>query len=339
MADYDSALNDILQGLGPITVKEGESGYFSTPDTQLDPRLFLNPEHMRPPVRTWILTTLYAFWGKRYHRPRDWSKVWVAGSGISYQWKAARGNGDLDVLVGVDFDKFRMANPDYSAFSEYEMADHFNTELKTELWPRTADTVIGNSGDVNGTSLGDLSGHFEVTFYVNPNASDIREIHPYAAYDLTSNHWTVKPPVLPAHPMDLYPKQFWQAVDRERKTATGMISRYNGYTRQLKAMQPGSPGWLNTMHQMSLTVDQAKALFDDIHLGRKNAFSPNGGGYGDWYNFRWQAHKQDGTLAALNALAGAAHDARIQHETETYGAPLDDAHTALEKAEFWNRKN
>lgn len=92
------------------------------------------------------------------------------------------------------------------------------------------------------------------------------------------------------------------------------------------------------MSQMGLITDQAKALFDDIHLGRKQAFSQHGDGYGDFYNFRWQAHKRFGTIQALNSLGRAKRAAKDAHETTLYGKPIDTAEKALTKAALWNTK-
>lgn len=324
----DFWLSRVLDGLGPITSEEGGSGYFSAPDTHLDPRLFSDGDVFIPSVRTWILNTLYSYWDKCFLHPKTWSTVWVAGSGISYQWAADRSNGDLDVLIGVDFPAFYEANPEYQGLPESDLADIFNRRLKENVWTKTSHVDFGIEGH---------PGAFEVTFYVNPGATDIRAIKPYAAYNLTSNTWTVRPPLLPDSPEAMYPKEYWDYVHDERRLADSMVGRYNHMSMQLTAQQPGSPGWLNSIHQMGLVVDQARTLFDDIHLGRKQAFGPDGQGYGDFYNFRWQAHKRFGTVQALNQIATARKSAKDSYETETYGQPLDTAEQALTKASLWNR--
>jgi hypothetical protein len=43
-------------------------------------------------------------------------------------------------------------------------------------------------------------------------------------------------------------------------------------------------------------------LFDSLHLGRKHAFSNQGEGYGDFYNFQWQSAKESGIVNALNEI-------------------------------------
>jgi hypothetical protein len=311
-------------------VTGGASGYFSAPQQGLDPRLF-NGDTFHQAVRHWVLDTLYAYWDTKYHDPRSWSTVWVAGSGVSYQWAASRGGlGDLDILMGVDFDDFYAANPKFLGINEADMCDIFNVELHTELLPKT-ESITFHAPD------GMINSPFEVTFYVNPLSSDIRRIHPYAAYNLTDDEWTVKPPELPQDPRLLYPAEFSASVDAEKARARGMTSRYQGLRSQMDALNPGSPGWLNLVTQINLVVSQADAMYTDIHAGRRNAFSSTGAGYGDYYNFRWQSHKESGTSQALHALATVSRDAHQAHASDIYGRSIATSRAALTQAALWRR--
>lgn len=304
--------------LQPVSPTAGESGYFSAPAQTLDPSLF-NGETIRPDVRAWILDTLYAFWDTKYVGAREWSKVWIAGSGVSYQWAAARGNGDLDILIGVDFSLFWQANPKFNALSDRDMGEVFNQEFHAELWPKTAQQ------DINGRT-------FEVTFYVNPNSRDIRDIHPYAAYNLTSDEWTVRPP----SGKDFeHPQEYYQSAQREAAEAHLLVDRYNQAVSRVGA--PGSPQWHNATALAESLASQASSMYDEIHLGRKQAFGPGGSGYGDYYNFRWQFHKQQGTAQALHAVASAHNDAREAYNQQVYGAAIEGADVMLRRAALWNR--
>ena len=318
--DYGFYLNAVESTASQPTVTPGGSGYFSTPRSDLDPKLF-EGDTFRNDVRSWILNTLYDYWEQKFAKPRWWSTVWVAGSGISYQWAASRSNGDLDVLIGVDFVKFFKANPEYRGFEESEMADIINRDFHENLWPKTSNWR-----------------GYEVTFYVNPGGKDIRDINPYAAYDLTHDTWTVRPPSLPADPESLYPDEYRQAVSKERAQAQALVARHEELRNQAHAMAPNTPGWVNAVHGMGLVAQQARALFDAIHLGRKMAFAPGGSGYGDFYNYRWQSHKRAGTVQALAALSQIDRDARGAQATDLYGKPLESASEALSRAALWNSR-
>jgi hypothetical protein len=306
------------------TPVEGGSGYFSAPEATLDPHLFAG-DRLLPDVRQMLLSLLYTYWETKYNRPREWSTLWLAGSGISYQWSADRGNGDLDGLMGVDFVSFYTHNPDFQGVSENDMCDIFNSELHRDLWPATANT------NINGQT-------YEVTYYVNPGATDIRDINPYAAYDVTHDAWTVRPPILPKDPATSYPREWWEAVGREGQTANDIIQRYNTLRDQIPSLTQDSPQWHNALRAQRALQSQAAALFDDIHLGRKIAFSAQGQGYGDYHNFRWQVSKQKGYGPALNAIAHGLESADEAEQTELYGSPLTNAHRALTTAALWNRR-
>jgi hypothetical protein len=320
---YGFYLNRAMDVAAAPVATPGGSGYFSTPSPELDPRLF-NGTVFRPEVRGWILDTLYTYWRTRFHSPESWSTVWAAGSGITYQWSASRSNGDLDILIGVDYPAFFAANEGYQGLTQADLSQVFNDDLREHLWPNTSQKVFGSPPA------------FEVTFFVNIGATDIRDINPYAAYNLTTNTWTVHPPVLPQDPKSLYPKSFYAAFDKERDQANVLLDRYRTIKSQTDAMAPGTPGWVNSVGKAGLVIDQARALFDSIHLGRHNAFGPGGSGYGDYYNFRWQAHKQAGTMQALHDVAELRSTAREAYEKNLYGGPIKSAEDSLIEASLWN---
>lgn len=140
-------------------MEPGSSSFYSRPTPDLDPRLFpRGSDQIYPEVRQWILTKLYRFWEKHYKYPTAWSKVWIAGSGVSHQWSGGRSlgdaPGDLDVLIGVDWDHFRALNPGVVGDNN-EIASQMNEEFFTGLWPETANALLPLGG-----------GTFEVTWFV-----------------------------------------------------------------------------------------------------------------------------------------------------------------------------
>lgn len=283
-----------------INISQGESGYFSTPTNTLDPYLFESNEHLRPDVRTRLVNLLLDYLSTRYNNPDQWTRIWLAGSGISYQWSAARGNGDLDVLFGIDYDAFVNNNPFYQFDSRDEIANDIDDDLRKNLWSRTTHMSFPLTDD-------DLYNYkfFEVTFFLNPGVDSsyegIMNIHPYAAYDLTSDTWTHKPEKAGS---DIYrhPQVFADQADRNLEAAQALVDRYNHIRQSEGSSMPGTPQEVNYKAHKALVVNEARGLLDSIHLGRRAAFTGSGEGYGDFYNYQWQRAKADGIIRALNSI-------------------------------------
>jgi hypothetical protein len=285
-----------------LTIIPGESGYFSKPTETLDPYLF-EGTHLKPDVRTRLINLLLDYLDSRYRDANSWTRIWLAGSGISYQWSAARGNGDLDVLFGLDYDKFVQSNPRFAYDTREEIAEQIDADLRTNLWPSTAYISFPLTDD-------DLYNynHYEVTFFLNPGVGagkeDIMNIHPYAAYDLTQDEWTTKP-AKSGSPVFQHPEEFARAADLNIQTTQAIVDRYNAVQREEAQTLPGSPYAVNAAAHKRLIVEEARNLLDSIHLGRRAAFTGNGEGYGDYYNYQWQRAKQDGLVMALNNIIGS----------------------------------
>lgn len=262
------------------------SGYFAAPAEGLDPDLF-DGDVMKESVRTGLLNLLYGDLENDIglKEPWNWTCAWVAGSGASYQW----GNGDLDVLFGVDLPGFLADNPQFPRLSEGEVAAYIDKMLKLKSWPKTRNVTIGGSQK-----------RYEITFFWNPGVSDdIRVIHPYAAYDLVMDSWDVKPSTLPGDPHALYPKEWYDFTDADYRQATaiGNMSKTGGSLGQVQASRA------------------ARTLWEGIHGGRKAAFGEQGSGYGDFHNFRWQRAKETGAVDILRGLIGS--------DTEPEESPAD----------------
>lgn len=290
----------------------GASGYFSQPALILDPQLF-EGEELHSHVREAILGLFYDYMSTRYNNVHDWTMAWLAGSGISYQWAADRGNGDLDVLFGIDYTQFVDSNPAFSGMDRHDISYIVNDDLRTNLWPKTALTTF---------SRGDRP--YEVTYYLNfdtENYDDsIRRIHPYAAYNLTENHWTVAPE---ANPIREIPHQFEEQASRNRETAETLAARYSHIRTELATTSPHSPHWHDALRAMHVVASQAQALFDQIHSNRKQAFDAQGEGYHDFYNYQWQAAKRDGIVSILNQISQAADEEQAYRDAQIYGDAIE----------------
>lgn len=311
----------------PLPDQPGESSYFSTPSPTLDPNLF-DGEHLKPDVRNKLLSVLFDFMDMELalKSSRNWVYVWLAGSGASYQWASPRGNGDLDVLFGVDYAKFIDANNSYSGLGPQDVADFLDQKLKATLWPETAATKIG-------------TGTYEVTYFIDRvTGTDISTIHPYAAYNIyPRDEWDVTPPKLPEDPTTLYSPQFFKAAQTEDELSNSLIQRYAELREGIEALEPGSAAWVNRARSLSLVVDQATAQFDSIHQWRREAFSPQGHGYGDFANFLWQHGKRSGAVGQLRAIRDVGKRARSSTDTGLYGAPIEGATALLNRAAFGRR--
>lgn len=304
--DYYEALVAQAQ---PITVEPSETSYFSAPGAGLDPRLFRNGK-LVPSVRSSILRILFDHLRIYFRNPDYYCQVWLAGSAVSYQWTAARKPADLDCLIGINYPQFRQANPEYKGYSDAEIAAMFNEHFREHLHPKTNSFLNA----------------FELTFYANVQ-SDIRNIRPYAAYSLTTDDWTVQPEVK-APPTN---KAWESKASKDKTMAMEILARYS---QSLTAVNSATTDVARRNAESSLkqAVEQGAALFDDIHLGRRYAFSQSGAGYGDVHNYRWQAGKSSGVVQALKKLKDISSQGRKAFETQTYGMELPDTNTLIRRA-------
>jgi hypothetical protein len=304
--DFYSAL--VAQAT-PVSLEPAETSYFSAPGAGLDPRLFRDNK-LVPSVRAAILRILFEHLKNHYYSPESFAHVWLAGSGVSYQWTAARSPADLDCLIGVNYLMFRQSNPEYKALSDQQIADMFNEDFSSALHPAT----------------GNFLNAYELTFYVNVK-SDIKSIKPYAAYSLTNDDWTVAPDIR-QQPVN----KMWDVkVSKDTSMVTDILSRYATALNALSSATTDTAR-RNAEAALKLAIDQGTALFEDIHHGRRYAFSPSGQGYSDAANYRWQSGKAAGTVQALKKLKDISSKGRKAFEESTYGMELPNASVLVRRA-------
>lgn len=305
--------------LPALEEKAGASGYFSAPELILDPQLF-EGKALKPHVRDVILEIFFDYMSTRYRDVREWAMVWLAGSGASYQWSADRGNGDLDVLFGINFPRFLESNPEFQGLLPDELEYIMDDDLRNNLWPTTALTTITRGDDRP----------YEITYYMNSSidfsGDGIATIHPYAAYNLSENHWTTVPE---RNPRTDIPREFEAQAQRNLGEAKALEAAYNYFREDLKYERPNSPRWHNSMTSIHTVVSQARNLFDQIHSNRKQAFGPSGKGYHDFYNYQWQAAKRDGIINILNQIGYVGEHAQMLNDQELYGGPIENATSKL----------
>jgi hypothetical protein len=292
----------------PVDVEPSETSYFAPSSAGLDPRLFRDGK-LIPAVRSSILRILLEHLRVHYYNPEGYIHAWLAGSAVSYQWTAARKPADLDCLIGINYLAFRQSNQEYKALSDQQIADMFNEDFRTALHPYV-DNFLES---------------YELTFYVNVK-SDIISIKPYAAYSLTNDDWTVQPEIRRAPVNKLWERKLAQ----DTSMTTEILSRYS---KALTAIGSATTDHArrNAESALRLAIQQGSALFEDMHSGRKAAFSPDGQGYSDIANYRWQAGKSAGTVQALKKLKDISTRSRKEYEQSTYGMELPTTDTLIRR--------
>jgi len=291
-----------------VDIHPGSSSYFSAADEGLDPNLFFGTK-IKPWVRNNIVRMLFEHLAVQYTDPAKWAHVWLAGSGVSYQWSAHRDPGDLDCLVGINYPIFRRLNMEYMGLSDAEIASMFNEDFNADLLPKTKNW--------HG---------YELTYYVNPQ-SDIKDINPYAAYDLTEDNWTVEPDPRIQAP---YSRAWEQQSKRDYDVAMELVSRYRLALSDIKSA-PNDAYRLNAERRLQLAVEQAVSFYEVIHSGRKEAFSRSGTGYSDFHNYRWQAGKKSGVIQALKAIKEYKDESERELQLDLYGVELPTARTLIRR--------
>lgn len=297
-----------------MTIGTFPTSYFSAPAPGLDPTLF-EGRQLKSWVRTGIQSILKDFLNLRYRHSELWAHPWLAGSGVSYQWSAARQPGDLDCLIGVDYLQFRKANPEFRGLTDKEISEQINEEFRDELY--------GQTENWNG---------YELTFYVNPGATDIRTIKPYAAYDLKYDEWTVSPDPQQVPPVN---KDWDQVASNDVAQAKQSATRFTAAINDLRAA-PNDALRRNAQARLEAAAQQGNALYNEIHTNRSMAFSSSGAGYADFHNYRWQAAKGTGAIDQLRQMRQYLKDS-VQ-ERNIYGVDLPNASTLVRRAATYYNK-
>lgn len=226
--------------------------YWGPNSAQVDQRLF-DGDRLRPEIREDILGRVGRVLGRKYLDWQRWTRVYFAGSQAA-QWtdENGEGNGDFDILIGIDWPEFRKEYPQAEGTD-----DQIAAELTTKLWHQA------NISDYRfHLKDGRTVGPFDRTFFVNPRAWDIRALKPYAAYDVTNDTWAVKPIQVP------------------KDWGTGSLpSSYWGYAdslvKEIEAIGTLPP---EERHRM------AANLWEELHTHRSDAFGDGGKGLYDLSN-------------------------------------------------------
>ena len=294
--------------LPKVALSPSSTSFYSPGEGNLDPRLFDDQQKMLKDTRAELLRHYERKMGEKYSNPMGWSHVWLAGSGASFQWKAQRDPADLDMLVGVDYPEFRYHNRKMAGLTDTEISWVLNTHMRKNL------------------NMPSWRGTHEVTWYNNPQSKDIKDLNPYAAYSLTDDDWHVRPTMQEA------PPQYNPDAFGDVTKAQDILNRY---TRARTALTRSDlRPELRRAHASSISaaLEQGHALFEDIHSSRGKAFLPNGKGYSDPANVRWQTGKASGVVPALRALSEVYLSRKTEQQMALYGTTFPDVNTLLIQA-------
>jgi 8-oxo-dGTP diphosphatase len=234
------------------------------PTYGLDHRLF-DGDKLRPEVRQLILERIDKVlspllsgggtWENSYRGGwGDFTRIYLAGSEAS-EWTGPdkEGNGDFDTLVGVQFSFARDRNPELADKTDLEIADEINKVLRAQYNESHWHPAF-LEGDERWDKEWDLTG------FCNTDAWDITDIHPYAAYDITSDSWAVQPPHLPDWDASKFPEG--PAILQEARAVGAQIRAI------LRMPEP-------------YRTQEGVALWNKIHDDRSRAFGPGGHGWDD----------------------------------------------------------
>lgn len=228
--------------------------FFAPTPKGLDERLF-DGDRMRPEVRRHLLGLINSLWAPRYGDSwQTWARVYLAGSEASHFY----GNSDLDVLIGIDHDALNQHVDAFCGEPDAVVDERLTDELREHLNDEHR-MLPGPDGKETGP--------WESTWYVNPGSYDIREIKPYAAYDITRDEWAVRPVEVPDDfgPEKL-PESTWDVFEALR-TLIKAVGELPGGVRER----------------------EGAALYDYLHGDRHSAFGPDGTGLYDPANAVWKA--------------------------------------------------
>lgn len=256
-----------------------ETAMYGLTQDHLDPRVF-DGDHMKPEVRAYGLKTLDEFWRPLYGDWTQWAVLYLAGSGASYWWA---GDTDLDFLIGVDLDRLRQARPANKDATDEEILAHLNAGLISDLRPATPpyQPIAGMNP-------------MDVTYYVNPGSYDIRDLHPYAAYNVSTDQWAVRPQVVDeAREAHLIPDNVWRMCEAAAREAEQVLS----------------------LPEPDRTI-AGVTMFDWVHEGRQVAYSVHGQGWLDPGNVIYRYLEQH-PRHLLRALYLCKHpEAADQHDLD-----------------------
>jgi GNAT superfamily N-acetyltransferase len=236
------------------------------PTYGLDTRLW-DGEQLKLAVRASIVRQFTEFCERHGYRDwPHWARIVFFGSEAS-EWTSPdrHGNNDFDISIGIQYFSFRLHNHADLYTSDANIAARFTQEMHAEL------------NDPEHTFPG-IEGVYDQTWFANLHGWDIAEMRPYAAYEVVTDQWLVRPPHLPDWSMADFPEG-------------------PGMAEEIKGIVEAAEGIL-AMPEPYRTQNGA-AFWEFVHVNRSDAFGPQGEGWWDPRNVIEKALDQKGLMQKL----------------------------------------
>jgi GNAT superfamily N-acetyltransferase/mRNA-degrading endonuclease YafQ of YafQ-DinJ toxin-antitoxin module len=236
------------------------------PTYGLDTRLW-DGEQLKLAVRASIVRQFTEFCERHGYRDwPHWARIVFFGSEAS-EWTAPdrHGNNDFDLSIGIQYFSYRLHNHADLYTSDVDIAARFTEEMHAEL------------NDPQHTFPG-VEGVYDQTWFANLQGWDIAEMRPYAAYEVVTDQWLVRPPHLPD----------WSLAD---------FPEGPGMAEEVKGIVEAAEGIL-AMPEPYRTQNGA-AFWEFVHANRSDAFGPQGEGWWDPRNVIEKALDQKGLMQKL----------------------------------------
>jgi hypothetical protein len=266
------------------TEPEYNFSFLTDPHDKLYPPAFKGSEtiplNVSKVIKGYVLDELRS---NGYRDADQWIYFTVYGSGISFNWDE---DGDFDIQMWVDADKFNQSHPRDPKTADELVAD-VRRIVQPINFPSFKDLGLDTEDDEGG------EGRMLIQYYPKPGTGSAEEnlaSKPYACYDLETNQWLQRPkPITP----QFYGEHFISISQKAEDIAVQAESLLEELQRntvswqfwtQLDKKLPNEE-YTKAAEQARSDAEQEKAgvvaLFEGVFGGRAQAYSEEGQGIED----------------------------------------------------------
>lgn len=280
-------VDQYLQSFGDktsATVEDSEPpqnfGFLKEPHEDLYPCCWKNNK-MIPKAKKAMKDHVLSYLAEQEYSDADkWIYFTVYGSGASYNWDE---DGDFDLQLWVDYNKYKNAHPDSDMTADELVAD-IRRNVQIVNFPSFADLGLADK---------DCAGSMIIQYYAKPGEGSEEENltqKPYACYDMETDKWLVEPK--PYGPQ-FYGEEFILVEPKAKDIAVQAEALIGDLERNIAEWsfwsqlgnQLNHPYYLDIANQAkeNATLDKEGIhnLFLNVFKGRMEAYSEMGKGIED----------------------------------------------------------